>query len=83
VGRLIFNSLAIVRRAALDGLALMQVPSTFIASELAAGKLVTVLDEWAPAATDGFFLYYYPSRRQMRPALKALADFLRQDRRSS
>jgi DNA-binding transcriptional LysR family regulator len=82
VGRLIVNSLAIVRQAALDGLALMQVPSTFIASELAAGRLVTVLDEWAPAATDGFFLYY-PSRRQMRPALKALVDFLRQDRRSS
>jgi DNA-binding transcriptional LysR family regulator len=26
----------------------------------------------------GFFLYY-PSRRQMRPALKALVDFLRDE----
>jgi DNA-binding transcriptional LysR family regulator len=36
--------------------------------------------EWAPTPVTGFFLYY-PSRRQMRPALKALVDFLRKERR--
>src|SRR6476469_5710082 len=43
---------------------------------------VTVLDEWAPTPVTGFFLYY-PSRRQMRPALKALVDFLRKERRGA
>jgi DNA-binding transcriptional LysR family regulator len=33
---------------------------------------------WAPTPVTGFFLYY-PSRRQMRPALKALVDFLRDE----
>jgi DNA-binding transcriptional LysR family regulator len=31
---------------------------------------------------DRIFLYY-PSRRQMRPALKALVDFLRDERRGA
>jgi DNA-binding transcriptional LysR family regulator len=35
---------------------------------------------WAPPALDGLFLYY-PSRRQTRAALKALIDFLRDERR--
>jgi DNA-binding transcriptional LysR family regulator len=43
---------------------------------------VTVLDQWAPTPATGFFLYY-PSRRQMRPALKALVDFLRDERSSA
>jgi len=47
---------------------------------LAAGPLVTVLDQWAPPPNEGFFLYY-PSRRQTRAALKALVDFLRDARR--
>ena len=57
-----------------------QTPPIFIAGDLAARRLVTVLDEWAPTPATGFFLYY-PSRRQMRPALKALVDFLRKERR--
>jgi len=41
---------------------------------------MTVLDEWVPTPATGFFLYY-PSRRKMRPALKALVNFLRTERR--
>jgi DNA-binding transcriptional LysR family regulator len=79
-GRLVVNSLIVARQMALDGLALLQVPPTFIASELPAGKLITVLDDWAPTPASGFFLYY-PSRRQMRPPLRALVNFLRKERR--
>jgi DNA-binding transcriptional LysR family regulator len=43
---------------------------------------MTVLDEWVPTPATGFFLYY-PSRRQMRPALKALVNFLRKERRGA
>ena len=39
------------------------------------GRLVRVMDDWSPSF-DGFYLYY-PSRRQMRPALRAFADFFR------
>jgi DNA-binding transcriptional LysR family regulator len=79
-GRLGVNSVAVARQAAIEGLALVQTPPLFIAGDLAARSLVTVLDEWAPTPATGFFLYY-PSRRQMRPALKALVDFLRKERR--
>jgi DNA-binding transcriptional LysR family regulator len=78
-GRLVVNSVTVARRAAIEGLALVQGPPVFIASDLAEGRLVTALDEWAPTPATGFFLYY-PSRRQMRPALKAFLDFLRKER---
>ena len=81
-GRLGVNSVAVARQAAIEGLALVQTPPIFIAGDLAARRLVTVLDEWAPTPATGFFLYY-PSRRQMRPALKALVDFLRKERRGA
>jgi DNA-binding transcriptional LysR family regulator len=78
-GRLVVNSVSLARQAAVEGLALIQTPLLFIASDLSEGKLTTVLDQWAPTPVTGFFLYY-PSRRQMRPALKALIDFLRHER---
>jgi DNA-binding transcriptional LysR family regulator len=77
-GRLVVNSASLARRVAVEGLALIQTPLLFIASDLSEGKLTTVLDQWAPTPVTGFFLYY-PSRRQMRPALKALVDFLRDE----
>jgi DNA-binding transcriptional LysR family regulator len=77
-GRLVVNSASLARQAAVEGLALIQAPLQIIASDLSEGKLATVLDQWAPTPATGFFLYY-PSRRQMRPALKALVDFLRDE----
>jgi len=77
-GRLVVNSVSLARRVAVEGLALTQTPLVFIASDLSEGKLTTVLEQWAPTPVTGFFLYY-PSRRQMRPALKALVDFLRDE----
>src|SRR6476646_8649094 len=78
-GRLVVNSASLARRAAVEGLGLVQGPPIFIATDLADGRLVTVLDQWAPTPATGFFLYY-PSRHQMRPALEALVDFLRDER---
>jgi len=78
--RLIVNEPKMLIQAALDGVGFIQVPLIYIASEIAAGRLATVLDDWAPPPIDGFFLYY-PSRRHIRPALKALVDFLREARR--
>jgi DNA-binding transcriptional LysR family regulator len=78
-GRLVVNSVTVACRAAVEGVGLIQGPPSFIATDLAEGRLVTVLDQWAPTPATGFFLYY-PSRHQMRPALKALVDFLRDER---
>jgi DNA-binding transcriptional LysR family regulator len=78
--RLIVNEPRMMIKAALDGVGLIQAPLIYVASELAAGRLVTILDDWAPQPIDGFFLYY-PSRRHIRPALKVLVDFLREARR--
>jgi DNA-binding transcriptional LysR family regulator len=76
-GRLVVNSASLARRVAVEGLALIQTPLVFIASDLSEGKLTTVLEQWAPTPVTIFI--YYPSRRQMRPALKALVDFLRDE----
>src|SRR5467141_2095706 len=72
-GQFVVNSASLARRVAVDGLALIQTPLLCIASDLSEGKLTTALEQWAPSPVTGFFLYY-PSRRQMRPALKALVD---------
>lgn len=79
-GRLTANTTSMQVRAAVEGLGLFQTPRTMVAAELEDGRLVTVLDEWAPPPLGGFHLYY-PSRRQTRPALRALVDFLRQQKR--
>lgn len=47
----------------------------YVAEDLATGRLERVLDDWSPPFP-GFHLHH-PSRRQMRPALRALADHLR------
>ena len=75
-GRLIVNDNNLAVRGAIEGTGLLQLPRPYVASELAAGGLTTVLDRWARPPVDGLFLYY-PGRRQIRPALKAFVDFLR------
>jgi DNA-binding transcriptional LysR family regulator len=63
--------------AAIHGAGLVQLPLPYLAPEFAAGRLVTVLADWVQPRIDAFFLYY-PSRRQVRPPLKAFTDFLRE-----
>ena len=62
--------------AAIHGAGLVQLPLPYLAPELAAGRLVTVLGDWVQPRIDAFCLYY-SSRRQIRPPLKAFAAFLR------
>ena len=81
-GRLIVNDHRLAIKGAVEGVGLLQIAPEYVESELASGSLVTVLDAWAPPPVQGFFLYY-PSRRQNRPALKALVEFLRDLRRGS
>ena len=61
--------------AAIKGVGLAQVPEPIAAEALKAGKLVHVLEQFAPMAP-GVFLYY-PGRRQVLPKLRAFIDHVK------
>ncbi|HEX5282274.1 MAG TPA: LysR family transcriptional regulator [Micropepsaceae bacterium] len=75
-GNLIVDDLILGVGAAIDGVGVLQVLPHYVAREIAEGRLVPLLQDWAPPPIEGFHIYY-PSRRQIRPALKVFVDFLR------
>ena len=77
-GPLVVNEPELALDAALDGLGLAYVLEDRAAPHLREGTLLRVLDDWTPHFP-GFFLYY-PSRRQMPPALEAFIAVLRRYR---
>lgn len=74
-GQLVFNSLGMRLKSALDGLGLAYMPEDQVLPYLADGQLVRVLEDWCPYFP-GYHLYY-PSRRHFSPALALLVDVLR------
>ncbi|HZT00711.1 MAG TPA: LysR family transcriptional regulator [Steroidobacteraceae bacterium] len=74
-GPLIANDFPTMLGAALKSVGLAQVPEPIAAESLKAGKLVEVLQPFAPVAP-GVFLYY-PSRRQTMPKLRAFIDHVK------
>jgi len=74
-GQLVFNSTALILKAALAGFGLAYLPEDQVLSHIAAGRLIQVLDDWCPPFS-GYHLYY-PSRRQPTPAFTLLVDALR------
>ena len=74
-GPLILPQQDMIRRAALDGAGLAFVFDEDVEEDIRAGRLVSVLEDWC-APFDGAYIYY-PSRRQMRPALRAFIDYFR------
>jgi DNA-binding transcriptional LysR family regulator len=75
-GPLIVNEPDVAIRAALDGVGIAYLFDHQIRTHMDAGRLVRLLDEWTPPFP-GFHLYY-PSARQVPPALRAFIDFVRQ-----
>lgn len=61
--------------AALRGYGIAYVPEDIVASQIAAGDLVVVLDDWSQPFP-GYFIYY-PSRRQNLPAFRIVVEALR------
>jgi DNA-binding transcriptional LysR family regulator len=61
--------------AALEDMGLAQLPSPIAAVSVKAGKMIRVLEPFAPMAP-GVFLYY-PSRHQMMPKLRAFVDHVK------
>ncbi len=74
-GPLIANDFTTLVGAAGEALGLAQVPEPLAATAAKAGRLVAVLDRFAPTVP-GVFLYF-PSRRQMLPKLRAFIDHVR------
>ena len=74
-GPLIASDFPTMLGAAVEDVGLAQVPEPVAASLVRAGKLVHVLEPFAPMAP-GVFLYY-PSRRQMLPKLRAFIDHVK------
>jgi DNA-binding transcriptional LysR family regulator len=82
-GKLIATYPGLAKRAALDGVGLWPTFEGYVREAVAAGDLVSVLEDWC-APFPGPFLYY-PSRRQPPPALGAfigfVAEWRKQERR--
>ncbi|KAB8310094.1 LysR family transcriptional regulator [Erwinia endophytica] len=74
-GNLILPQQDLIRQATLDGAGLAFLFEETVSTDLHEGRLISVMEEWCPSF-DGFYIYY-PSRRQMRPALRAFIDFFR------
>jgi DNA-binding transcriptional LysR family regulator len=74
-GPLILDEDHLIANAAADGAGLAFLFEDYVREALATGRLIRVLEDWCPPF-DGFFAYY-PSRRQMRPALRAFVDFFK------
>ncbi|PHY17576.1 LysR family transcriptional regulator [Caulobacter sp. BP25] len=74
-GQFVLNDMELVVEAARAGCGLAYVLESEAQALIAAGELVTVLEDWTPPFA-GYHLYY-PSRRQTSPAFKAVIDALR------
>jgi DNA-binding transcriptional LysR family regulator len=74
-GQLAFNDVGMILKAAAAGFGLASVLEDHVAADLAAGRLVRVLEDWCPPFP-GYHLYY-PSRRQPSAAFALLVEALR------
>lgn len=74
-GQMVFNNLALRLHAVLAGLGLAYLIEDQVASHIAAGRLVRVLEDWCPPFA-GYRLYY-PSRRHPSTAFTLLVGALR------
>ena len=78
-GALFENDPRIAELAVLTGEVISFAFEAQVAPHLASGALESVLDDWCPSFP-GFHLYY-PSRRQVTPALRAFIEAMKGDSR--
>jgi len=74
-GPLIVDDAELLKDAALDGAGIAFVIEPLVAEEIAAGALVPFLEDWCPPFPG--YSIYYPSRRQVSPALRAFIEHMR------
>lgn len=74
-GEFITNDGGMLLQAALGGMGLAYLWEDYVATHLASGALVRVLEDWCPPFSGNFL--YYPSRRHVTPALRAVIEAFR------
>ena len=74
-GPLIFNTTPPQVHAAVAGLGIVLLPEDELQTQIDAGALIRVLEDWCPTIS-GYHLYY-PSRRQPSPAFTLVVEALR------
>ncbi len=72
---LVSNHVAVQIAAAEAGLGIVHAFEGFLQASVAAGRLVPILEDWSERFPGP--MLYYPSRRQVPPALKAFLAFIR------
>jgi DNA-binding transcriptional LysR family regulator len=79
-GSLIANDVSVMGPPLLDGAGVAYVPHGYVAAAIEANRLVPMLEEWTPR--ESYLCLYYPSRRQMPAALRAVIEFFRKDQKT-
>lgn len=74
--RLVTADMAMLRRAALAGIGVVQLPTMMVRDQLAKGELIQLPPGWAPRCDVVHAVF--PSRRGLLPAVRALLDYLAQ-----
>jgi DNA-binding transcriptional LysR family regulator len=74
VARYAVSSIELVHRATIDGHGVAVLPSFLCASDLAAGRLVRVLDGWDPGEVSVHLVY--PSHRHLSARVRAFVDLV-------
>lgn len=64
-------------RAALHGAGVVMLPTALVQADIQAGRLLHLLPDWQPRMA--LVHAVFPSRRGLRPAVRALLDFLTQE----
>ncbi|MDQ8028949.1 MAG: LysR family transcriptional regulator [Brevundimonas sp.] len=72
---LITNDMDVLREGALAGLGIACVVEALAAPHIAAGRLVSVLDDWRPRLPPNYL--YYAGRRNPPPALRVFIDAMK------
>lgn len=76
-GAIAFNSIGMMKDAALSGFGLAYLPEDEVRPCVEDGTLVRVLEDWCPLFP-GYHLYY-PNRRQQAPAFALFLEALKRN----
>ena len=74
-GPLTTSSLSLMRQAALDGVGFWPSFDGYVEDDIAAGRLVSVLEDWCTPFPGPYL--YYAGNRTVPPALRAFIDFVK------
>lgn len=79
--KLISTNMSLAMRAALDGVGIWASLDGYVGDAVKSGALVSLMEDWCEPFSGPFL--YYPSRRQVPPALRAFIDFVADWRKRS